>query len=303
MAIRRIARMQGRRLTVFAYSYAAREIFSYARSRGWNTILGQIDPGPFEEKLVAELHGRSALKADWERAPTRYWDEWRIECDLADTIVVNSVWSYEGLRKAGIPGDKLALIPLVFEAPAAAHDFLRTYPSKFTGERRMRVLFLGQINLRKGAEPLFEAIRLLRHHPIEFWFVGPIQIEVPDDLKNVSFVRWFGPVPRSQTDDFFRAADVFVFPTFSDGFGLTQLEAGAWQMPVVASRNCGRVVNHEKLILEDVTARTIAARLEWCFENPGLLKSLAGEQSSPRESGITELGTRLNELVNNPCRS
>src|ERR1043166_9410583 len=32
--------------TVFAYSYAAAEIFKFARERGWRTVLGQIDPGP-----------------------------------------------------------------------------------------------------------------------------------------------------------------------------------------------------------------------------------------------------------------
>ena len=35
--------------TMFSYSYAAREIFRFAKSRRWTTTLGQIDPGPFEE--------------------------------------------------------------------------------------------------------------------------------------------------------------------------------------------------------------------------------------------------------------
>ena len=42
--------------TVFAYSYAAEEIFKFARARGWKTVLGQIDPGPVEERIVARLH-------------------------------------------------------------------------------------------------------------------------------------------------------------------------------------------------------------------------------------------------------
>ena len=39
--------------TVFAYSYAAEGIFKFARERGWRTVLGQIDPGPAEERIVA----------------------------------------------------------------------------------------------------------------------------------------------------------------------------------------------------------------------------------------------------------
>src|SRR6185369_8418997 len=38
--------------TVFAYSYAAEGIFRVARERGWRTVLGQIDPGPAEERIV-----------------------------------------------------------------------------------------------------------------------------------------------------------------------------------------------------------------------------------------------------------
>src|SRR6185312_4308297 len=56
--------------TLMAYSYAAREIIRYARSRGWRTVLGQIDPGPVEERIVAELHaGAPGLAPGWRPAP------------------------------------------------------------------------------------------------------------------------------------------------------------------------------------------------------------------------------------------
>ena len=37
-------------------------------------------------------------------------------------------------------------------------------------------------------------------------------------------------------------ADVFVLPTLSDGFALTQLEAMAHDLPVIATLACGEVV-------------------------------------------------------------
>jgi glycosyltransferase involved in cell wall biosynthesis len=37
-------------------------------------------------------------------------------------------------------------------------------------------------------------------------------------------------------------ADVLVFPTLSDGFGLVQLEAMAQGLPVIATSACGEVV-------------------------------------------------------------
>ena len=50
--------------------------------------------------------------------------------------------------------------------------FQRKYPAKFTLSRPLRVLFLGQINLRKGIGPLLDAVRTLRGEPIEFRIRG-----------------------------------------------------------------------------------------------------------------------------------
>jgi hypothetical protein len=39
---------------IFSYSYAALEILKFAKKQGWRTILGQIDPGLWEEKIVIQ---------------------------------------------------------------------------------------------------------------------------------------------------------------------------------------------------------------------------------------------------------
>src|SRR5262249_54523717 len=59
--------------TVFAYCYAAKKIFEFARTRGWRTVLGQIDPGPVEERIVAGLQKSSAIQhTHWKPAPKAY---------------------------------------------------------------------------------------------------------------------------------------------------------------------------------------------------------------------------------------
>ena len=124
----------------------------------------------------------------------------------------------------------------------------------------MRVLFLGQVCLRKGVHKLFDAIRILQKEPIEFWFVGPVQIEVPADLRADPRVKWLDVMPRDAVAEYYRNADVFIFPTLSDGFGLTQLEAQSWKLPVIASRYCGSVVQDEinGLLLDEVSGSAIA---------------------------------------------
>src|SRR5262249_51109270 len=65
---------------LLSYSYAALEPFRYAKVRGWKTVLVQIDPGPEEERIVAEEAARvPELAGDWRPAPPEYWNKWREE--------------------------------------------------------------------------------------------------------------------------------------------------------------------------------------------------------------------------------
>ena len=81
-------------------------------------MLVQIDPGPEEERIVAEEAARvPELAGDWQPAPAEYWTCWREECELADRIVVNSEWSREGLIRGGVPAEKISVIPLAYEVP------------------------------------------------------------------------------------------------------------------------------------------------------------------------------------------
>ena len=231
------------RVVLFSYSYAAGRLFRYAKEQGWTTVLGQIDPGPKEERVVAELtasHG--AGSTGQQETDPAFWQNWREEVELADHVVVNSEWSRKALLEEGVAQRKTIVIPLAYEASIAARSFRRLYPLCFTQDRPLRVLFLGQVNLRKGAHVLFDVCRRMRGLPIQFVIVGPLQVELPSDLRDAQNVRWVGRVARSRVDDYLRTADLFLFPTFSDGFGLTQLEAQSWQLPVIASRFCGDVI-------------------------------------------------------------
>ncbi len=292
--------------TLFAYSYAALEIFRWAKQQGWRTVLGQIDPGPREEGIVARLYAEKLVSGGtpdphWQPAPPQYWDDWREECKLADRIVVNSTWSQRALIEEGVPAEKIRVIPLAYSHSADGRWEIeegrgkREYPERFTAERPLRVLFLGQINLRKGVGPLLEAARLLRDEPIEFWMVGPIQIEVPADLRNNRKFHWTGPVPRSSAANYYRDADVFLFPTFSDGFGLTQLEAQACKLPIIASNFCGEVVEDGRngFVLPEVSATAIADALRSCLTDPARLREFSKSAVPPERFGLKRIGEQL----------
>lgn len=263
-------------LILFAYSYACLKLFKYAKYRGWKTILGQIDPGIIESQSVAKIERKyPQLAVENVNPPDCYWSDWQQECSLADRIMVNSSWSVRALQKAGINETKIVSVPLAYQKHS--HSFVRTYPDRFTKQRPLKVLFLGQVIIRKGIAEILEAIALLDKLAIEFWFVGQVKVTLPLSIINHPQIKWLGAVSRSQTDRYYQQADVFLFPTHSDGFGLTQLEAQAWKLPIIASQFCGSVVKEQinGLILPQITGKAIAHALIFCLNNPQVLSKFS----------------------------
>ena len=147
---------------------------------------------------------------------------------------------------------------------------------KWKAEHTLRVLWLGQVNVRKGIHYLIEAARLLEQEPVEFDIVGPIGISESAIRSAPGNMAFHGRATRDATSKWYLKSDVFVLPTLSDGFALTQLEAMAHGLPVIATPNCGRVVEDGKTgflippcdsraladaVLRFVTRRTLAGEM------------------------------------------
>lgn len=280
----------------FAYSYAARELLRFFKGIGWRTVLGQIDPGPREEEIVAEEAARFPdWRGAWMPAPREYWSDWHEELELADRIAVNSKWSLECLAHENVPAEKVIVLPLAYER-AGTRNEPGVIPAAFTEERPLRVLFLGQVNLRKGAHHLLEAARQLAHAPVEFDFVGPVEIARP--ASSPFNVKWHGAVSREETARFYAAADVFVLPTLSDGFALTQLEALSHGVPVIATSHCGRVVEDGRngWLLPSSSAADIAALLARLVLSPAEVARCAGQARVPDAFSLDSLGAALLEV-------
>jgi glycosyltransferase involved in cell wall biosynthesis len=224
----------------FGFNSASLETIQLMRSRDILTVLDQIDPGRFEEERVMEERRKwPGWQRDTERIPPEYFDRISREWALCDIVVVNSDWSKSALRTQGVPGSKIVVAPIAYETPPASAG---QDPGVRGASATLTVLWLGTVNLRKGIQYLIDSARTLAGEDIRFLVAGPI--EISDEAKasappNVSFL---GRVNRSEAGDLYRRADLFVLPTISDGFAITQLEAMGHGLPVITTPNCGQVV-------------------------------------------------------------
>jgi glycosyltransferase involved in cell wall biosynthesis len=295
--IRTIPTNASQRTVVFAHSYAALHILRAAKLRGWTTVLGQIDPGQEHFAIVRRL---AEANPDYgpppAPPPAQYFESWREECALADHVVVNSEWSREAIASAGVDVSRFHVVPLAHEGSAAAAA--RRYPDTFSAERPLRLLFVGSVSVAKGAAELLEAMQQVADLPVRLRVVGAMGMQVPDRLR-LSSVEFTGTLPRGDLTAIYAASDVLVFPTHSDGFGMAQIEAQAAGLPIVASRNCGRVVQDgvTGLLLPDVTTTAIVAAIRRLIQEPALLRRFSEQTQAPARSSLAPLGEALTRLV------
>jgi glycosyltransferase involved in cell wall biosynthesis len=223
----------------FGFNTNCLETLEMLRKRQVITVVDQVDPGIVEEELVLEEAERWP---GWSRKPGRmpksYWDRIKAEWAAADLVLVNSEWSKVAIVQQGVPKEKIIVVPLAIDL---AQDHALQPVSK---EGNLKVLWLGSVILRKGIQYLVEAARRLQKQKIEFLLAGPLGVSRDAVSTFPSNLKLLGRITRDQLGQIYRQAHVFVLPTISDGFAVTQLEAMAHGLPVVTTPNCGRVVTH-----------------------------------------------------------
>jgi glycosyltransferase involved in cell wall biosynthesis len=276
--------------TVFSYSYNAQWPFEVAKKRGMHCVLDLIDLAWMEEEITRRL-AADYLELDLGQtidAPEEYWDGLRREIEMADKIIVNSEWSKKNWISAGVDAAKLVEIPLVYECGGSMEQGAGSVEGeeqklKRGNTERLKALFLGSVILRKGVGQLFDAIRRLKNELVDFTFAGPIGVKIPDEISGMSNVRFLGPVDKAMVEQLYSEADVFLFPTLSDGFGLTQLEALGHGLPVIASKNGGQVVDDRVsgIVLDEVTPAAIADSIMELIRDRDLLAKLKANARVP----------------------
>jgi glycosyltransferase involved in cell wall biosynthesis len=258
----------------FLFSTGALETAAMLREMKIPVIVDQLDPARLDEKMVrAEIEKWPGWEDLPGEIPESYYQRLAEEWRLADLVLVNSKWSARNLREEGIAQSKIIVVPLCYEKETASRAAKRLKPTS----QPIHVLWLGQIVLRKGIPYLFEAARELASTNIRFTVAGRIGISQKGLSSAPANVSILGKVPRQQALDLMAQADVFVLPTMSDGFALTQLEAMSFGLPVITTPNCGEVVEEgvNGLIVPAGSAAALAEAIRRLDADRSLLQAMS----------------------------
>jgi glycosyltransferase involved in cell wall biosynthesis len=163
--------------------------------------------------------------------------------------------------------------------------------------RPLRILFVGNLSRRKGADLL---VPIMQHLGDGFELSYTAGLRADDALPTIRNPRKLGRLDQAGVRDEYRRADVLLFPTRLEGLPLVAMEAMACGTPVVASSTASL----PEVIKDGITgslcrlndSRSFANAIISLAANPGKLSALG---SNARGAAVAEFS--LERMAEDYC--
>jgi len=259
----------------------------------------------------AVARSRGARTAFWvERTfetwvTRRRWKE-RMKSNIfprADAIITPGADGRDFALRYGAREGRVFIVPHVVDVAryargSALHEAERRRIRDEYGLKGVTFAYVGRFLSGKGLEYLVEAFSRLQRESGErmtLLLVGAGDDEdalrarcVDGDVSNVVFAGYHD---SDSLPALYAAADVFVFPTLGDTFGLVVSEAMACGLPVVATTACGEIEGRVSegvngFLVPPADSKALLERMSLLARDPELRRRM-GEASREKVAGQT----------------
>ncbi len=170
----------------------------------------------YKNKLVVHCHCNIE---DQLKGNTKYFNK---VMKLADKVFVLNDSSYKFVLN--YKQNNVYKVPNFIDASFVVDN-------KKINEDIKNILYVGHIRHKKGIGEILEASKRLKN--INFLLAGPmVDKDLEVKLDNVSFL---GPKNHDEIKELLKKCDVFLFPSYTEGFSLSLLEAMACGLPIITT--------------------------------------------------------------------
>lgn len=263
---------------IYAFEYTALASFEQARRLGVQAVLDlpSLDSLALEKQMGEEQARQPAMaeahQPYFDAVFMPRYERRRREIALADLIIANSSLTARTHIEAGADPAKLRVVPLAGPPPVQRVR----YPEPGAP---LQVIWASGVTLRKGAHHFLQAWRELdagRH--AQACLYGGVRVPQALLASAPSGVEFRGSVTQAQLFAALADADVLVFPTLSDGFGMVVSEALAHGVPVIVSDRAGAAdrIEHGRngFVVPAGDPGALKDRLQWCLDNRPALAAM-----------------------------
>jgi glycosyltransferase involved in cell wall biosynthesis len=246
------------------------ETFRTAKRGAVRTVLNHAT-GPVREwvRIMAPEYARVGLRLE-EVCPydALYFAREDEEYALSDWHCAASSVVRDQLVAVGIAPERIWVVPYGADARLFFAD-------GSPPPRDFRIVFAGQVGLRKGLKTLLDALALAGRESWRVDFYGAVLGEARADLaayRGKVPLEFHGAVSQAQLGEAFRRGSVLVLPSLEEGFGLVVPQALSCGVPCVVSDRVGakdlirQGENGSVVQVRDASA--LAAELAWWAEHP-----------------------------------
>lgn len=281
----------------YVFNSAGLELIEWLAARGGSSVVEQTST-PMADDLRLLTAADSAFPGWANDLPTesnatrRYAERERREWERAEVVVTGSEFVREALLRGGCPAEKVRVVPYGVDLAVRPRQ-----PQSGTSDSApARALFVGRVNLRKGAPLLDAAARRNLPRSVRIRAVGPIEVPATAATRLAEVADLIGPVPRSRVANELAQADFFVFPSFCEGSATVCYEALAAGLPVITTPNAGSVVRDgvDGFVVPAGDVDAFSAKVELLARDRDLRRTM-GENAlqRAREFTVAAYGERL----------
>jgi glycosyltransferase involved in cell wall biosynthesis len=194
---------------------------------------------------------------------------------ITDYILVPSEYVRQSFLKQGFSAEKIKKLNFGI-------DLKECIPNNYDNEK-FRIIYTGSVTLGKGIQYLLSALQNLNLKDAELLVVGGIN----DSMKNLIAqllkriripVIFFGRVPRKILLDRLSSSSLYVFPSLSDGWAMTVIEAMARGLPVITTKNVGssELIENGKegFVIPIRDVKSLREYILYFYDNPSEIKRM-----------------------------
>lgn len=217
----------------------------------------------------SKIYSENKILKNFKISETYLLNKINKEIQIADYIICPS----EHIKESILDSSKKEKENIkIIKYGANYKNFYKIQEEKLIRSKKFTILFVGQISGHKGVNYLIEAVEELneKYKNIKLMLIGKKE----GVYKNISFtpykfIQYIGTVENNKLNEYYNQADLFVFPSLSESWGLVVSEAISCGLPVITTRNAKNLIENLEngLIIKENNLKELKDAIEYMYIN------------------------------------